>query len=159
MENTNKSYFEQRIYGELGITPEQNTVPLLYPAIHGLTSWHDAKLFEEDENGNIKNIVYDIDKKIITYKPNPKEKEYYNRYKPFQIVRLKTPETYTDKEGKVQTRKYILLKGAGTYPYFPYPLCEKYAKGEKIHTLVLTEGYLKAAKAAQCGIDIKSGGN
>ena len=48
------SYFEQRIYGELGITPEQNAVRLLWPAIHGLTSWHDNKLFDEDENGNIK---------------------------------------------------------------------------------------------------------
>jgi hypothetical protein len=116
MENTEKSYFEQRIYGELGITPEQNTVPLLWPAIHELKSWHDTKLFDEDENGNIKIIVFDIDKKVITYKPNLNEKEYYNRFKPFQIVRLKEPETYTDKEGREQTRKYILPKGAGTYP-------------------------------------------
>ena len=84
MENEHKTYFDQRIYGELGITPEQNAVKLLFPAIHGLTSWHDAKLFDEDENGNIKIIVYDIDKKVITYKPNPNEKEYYNRYKHFE---------------------------------------------------------------------------
>ena len=148
------SYFEQRIYGELGITPEQNAVRLLWPAIHGLTSWHDNKLFDEDENGNIKIIVFDIDKKVITYKPNPNEQEYYNRYKAFYITRLKTPETFTDKEGKEQTRKYILPKGAGTYPYFPYSLCDKYAKGEKINSLVLTEGYLKAAKGALCGLDI-----
>jgi hypothetical protein len=149
-----QTYFEQRIYGELGITPEQNTVKLGWPAIHELTSWYDTKLFEEDENGNIRIIVFDIDKKVITYKPNPTEKDYYNRFKPFQIVRLKSPETYTDKEGREQTRKYVLPKGAGTYPYFPYPLCEKYAQGEKIHTLVLTEGYLKAAKGALFGLNV-----
>ncbi|MDR2036675.1 MAG: hypothetical protein LBQ60_01990, partial [Bacteroidales bacterium] len=149
-----QSYFEQRIYGELGITEEQNTVPLLWPSIHDLTAWHDTQLFGEDENGNIKIIVYDIDKRIITYKPDPKEKEYYNRYKPFQIVRLKFPETYIDKEGKEQTRKYLLPKGAGTYPYFPISVCDKYARGEPIHTLVLTEGYLKAAKGALCGLDV-----
>ena len=102
----------------------------------------------------IKIIVYDIDKQVITYKPDPNEKEYYNRYKAFYIVRLKEPETFTDKDGKIQTRKYVLPKGAGTYPYFPISLCEKYAKGEKIHTLTLTEGYLKAAKGALCGIDV-----
>ena len=150
-ENT-QSFFEHRIYGELGITPEQNTVKLLYPAIHELYSAHDTKLFDEDDDGNIKIIVYDIDKKVIVYKPNPNEKEYYNRYKSFHIVRLKEPETFTDKEGKIQTRKYVLPKGAGTYPYFPISLCEKYEKGEKIHTLVLTEGYLKAAKGALCEI-------
>ena len=149
-----QSYFEQRVYGELGLTPEQNTVKLQWPAINELTTWHDTKLFDEDENGNIRIIVFDIDRKVITYKPDPNEKEYYNRYKPFEIVRLKTPEPYTDKEGKNQTKKYVLPKGAGTCPYFPYPLCEKYDRGEKIHTLVLTEGYFKAAKGAICGMDI-----
>ncbi len=149
-----QSYFEQRIYGELGLAPEQNTVPLLWPAIHEMTSWHDTQLFEEDEHGNIKIIVYDIDKRVITYKPNPNEKEYYNRYKAFYIVRFKEPETYKDKDGQEHTRKYVLPKGAGTYPYFPVSLCDKYASGEKIHTLVLTEGYLKAAKGALCGLDV-----
>ncbi|MDR2907664.1 MAG: hypothetical protein LBU91_06720 [Bacteroidales bacterium] len=54
----------------------------------------NTKLFDEDEHGNIKIIVYDIDKKVITYKENPNEKWYYERWKPFQIVRLKTPETF-----------------------------------------------------------------
>ena len=154
MTNETGAYFEQRIFGELGLAPEENTVKLQWPAIHGLTSWHDAQLFEEDENGNIRIIVFDIDRKVITYKPNPNEREYYDRRKPFQIIRLKTPEIYTDKEGKEQTRKYVLPKGAGTYPYFSFQLCEKYAKGEKIHTLVLTEGYFKAAKGAMCGMDV-----
>ncbi len=154
MEQENQTFFERRIYGELGMTPEQNTVKLQWPAIHELTSWYDTQLFSEDENGNIQIIVYDIEKRVITYKPNKNEKEYYNRYKPFQIVRLKEPEVYTDKEGKEQVRKYVLPKGAGTYPLFPYPLCQRFEKGEKIHTLVITEGYLKAVKGALCGIDV-----
>ena len=148
------SYFHHRIHHQLGITPAQNLVQLQFPAIHGLKSWRQTNLFEEDPNGNIKITVFDIEKNIITYKPNPNEKEYYDRQKPYQITRLQTPETYIDKEGKAQTRKYILPKGAGTYPYFPYQLCEKYANAQKIQTLILTEGYLKAAKGAQCGIDV-----
>lgn len=154
MESSTLSFFEKRIYGELGLTPEQNVVELYYPGIHDTWMKNETKLFEEDEAGNIVIKVYDIEKKVITYKANKHEKEYYNRLNVFQIIRLKEPEIFKDKEGREKSRKYILPSSAGTYPYFPISLCDKYARAEKIKTLTLTEGYLKAAKGSLCGIDI-----
>jgi len=148
------SYFDQRIFGELGLTPEQITRPLQWPAIHDMKSWHDTKLFDQDKEGNILITVFDVDRNVVTYKPDQKEKEYYNRYKPYQITRYKTPKTFADKTGTVDTQKYHIPKGAGTHPYFPYILCEKYAKAEKINTLILTEGAFKATKGALCGLDM-----
>lgn len=68
-----------------------------------------------------------------------------NREQTFYITRLKEPK---------DDIKYLMPKGAGTYPFFPPALVDKFEKEEEIKTLVLTEGYFKAFKASLHGWDI-----
>jgi hypothetical protein len=105
----------------------------------------------------IKIIVYTIDRSLITYKPKQETeadgegviKRTWS--KDYCIIRLHTPRI---NEKTKKDQKYHLPKDAGTHPFFPPPLLDKYDKKEKIKTLVLTEGYFKAFKASQYGLDI-----
>lgn len=67
-------------------------------------------------------------------------------HKEYKITRLENP---------VGDMKYKFPAGVGeTYPFIPTEICDKYAKGEKIKTLYLTEGAFKAWKAAKHGLNI-----
>ncbi len=64
--------------------------------------------------------------------------------------RLEKPHVKPD--GSVM--KYQMPKGQGSYPFFPPALVGKYDRKEKIQTLFLTEGYIKAFKGAMHGVDV-----
>ncbi len=144
------SYFEQRIYRELGISEEENRIEL--EGFHGRK--YSTEIFSEDEHGNIRILVYNLDREAITYdhikatpdKPNINN----NREQTYYITRLKDPQK--DKNGKV--RKYHIPKGAGTFPFFPPSLISKYEISQSIKSLVLTEGFFKAFKGAMHDIDV-----
>ena len=109
-------------------------------------------IFSEDEKGNLRILVYSIDGEIINYfsAGTGKMSHINGKFKPFYITRLKEP--YVNKQG--DSVKYLIPKGVGTYPFFPPKLVKKFLAKEKITTLIITEGYLKAAKASMHGADI-----
>ena len=152
-----KTYFESRVYDELGITPEQNKITL-YNEWDEKRVKFDIEIFSPDENDNIRILPFSLDRMIFQYDhPNAKPTEKNinnNRQQTFYITRLKNPEEYTDKEGNVQHKKYNIPKGAGTHPFITPGIIEKFEKKKKIDTLVLTEGYFKAFKGYIHGLDI-----
>jgi len=141
------SYYNKRIKKELEITEEQNNIQLKNE--EGQT--FETKIFTEDRKGNIQILLYTLNRQIIEYdhpkatleKPNI----YNDRIQTYKITRLHPDNVKGD-------RKYHIPKGAGTYPFFPHPLIEKFEKKEKIKTLVITEGAFKAFKGAMHGLDI-----
>lgn len=147
-EKIERSYFQTRIFDELALSEKDIKIKLYKDPSNKKTAY-DADIFSEDQAGNIKILVYTLHRETIKYdhpdatpdKPNVNN----NREQTFYITRLKNP---------VGDQKYRIPKKAGTYPFFPPSLIEKYEKKKKIKTLALTEGYFKAFKGAMHGIDI-----
>ncbi len=138
------SYFDQRM-NLLGITPEINKIGIRQTDIKDSlkTVMVDVPIFRETDLG-IDIVVYDLQRQLIQAKPDGSRWS-----KTFAITRLKEPVV---KENGVM--KYKIPKGAGTYPFFPPQLIEKYERKEKMKTVYMTEGYFKAFKAAMHGVDI-----
>jgi len=142
-----KSYFQKRIQDELNINETQNTIQLKNE--NGQT--FKTPIFTEDKKGNIQILLYKLNREIIEYdhpKATLEKPNIYNeRTQTYKITRLHPDNV---KNG----RKYHIPKGAGTFPFFPKSLIEKFEKKEKIKTLVITEGAFKAFKGAMHGLDI-----
>ncbi len=137
------SYFDERM--ELyGITPEINKISL-NKTEHGTGNdiLQDVPIFKEVEQG-IDILVYTLDRLTIRI-----EKNNSRQKRDFSMTRLKDPI----QKGSDYI-KYLIPKGAGTHPFFPPGLVEKFEKGDQIHTLFLVEGYFKAFKAWMHGADI-----
>jgi NOL1/NOP2/fmu family ribosome biogenesis protein len=157
MKKENKTYFEERVFGELGVSEGQNKITL-HNEIEGKRFSFEADIFSPDEAGNIRILPFTLDRRPIQYdhknatpeKPNINN----NRTQTFFITRLAEPQAYTDKEGNVKYKKYDIPKGAGTHPFITPGIIEKFEKKEKIQTLVITEGYFKAFKGYMHGLDI-----
>ncbi len=143
-------YFTKRIINELGVDENLNTIDL-----YGyMDRKYQDKIFSEDDFGNIKILVYSLYRRAIVYdhpgasplKPNINN----NREQTYYITRLKEP--LIDKNGK--EKKYHIPKGAGTFPFFPPGLIEKFENKVPIKTLILTEGFFKAFKGCMHNIDV-----
>lgn len=148
--NTYGHYYTKRIIKELAIDNSQNNISL-----YGfMNRKYNEKIFSEDEQGNIRILVYSLHRFAIVYdhlkatplKPNINN----NREQTYYITRLKDP--VADKDGKV--KKYHIPKGAGTFPFFPPLLLEKFENRTPIKTLVITEGFFKAFKACMHEMDV-----
>jgi hypothetical protein len=149
MSEKQSSYLEQRVYGEMGVTPEQNKIKVWTLDRYDSETEIELPVFSSDAKDNIDILVYTIDRKLIRYdhpNANPERNNINNnRDQYFKITRLK------EAQGDM---KYRIPKGVGTYPFFPPALVDKYEKGETIKTLVITEGYFKAFKASMHNWDI-----
>lgn len=138
------SYFQKRM-DVLGVTNEINKVSLHKTELQtGKAIMLDVPIFREVEKG-IEILVYTLDRSTIRI-----EKNGTRMKSDFSMIRLKNPIV---KDGG-DVIKYLIPKGAGTYPFFPPMLLDKYDAGEQIHTLFLIEGYFKAFKAAMEGANI-----
>ena len=135
-----RSYFQRRVFDEMGLTPEQNKV-LLKRESDGdefRTARGHMDIFSEDKDGNIQILVYTLNGWAITY-PDPNQGKTYDhssitRLKNYYVTRLH-PDNIKEGGGK-----YRFPKGQPTYPFFPPSLLEKFEKKEEIDTLILTEG-------------------
>ena len=149
-----RSYFQRRVFDEMGLTPEQNKV-LLKRESEGdefRTARGHMDIFSEDKDGNIQILVYTLNGWAITY-PDPNQGKTYDhssitRLKNYYVTRLH-PDNIKEGGGK-----YRFPKGQPTYPFFPPNLLEKFEKQEQIDTLILTEGYFKAMTASLYGMDV-----
>ena len=149
-----RSYFQRRIFDEMGLTPEQNKVMLKRESEGDefRTARGRMDIFSEDKDGNIQILVYTLNGWAITY-PDPNQGKTYNhssitKLKNYYVTRLH-PDNIKEGGGK-----YRFPKGQPTYPFFPPNLLEKFEKQEQIDTLILTEGYFKAMTASLYGMDV-----
>lgn len=152
-----KSYFETRIFEELGITKDLNIIEII-----GNDPTFDTErkeklpIFFPDKDDNICIRVFNLHREIIYYldKKNDNPQSTANRTKPFILKRLKTPVEVRNDIGETDLKKYEIPKGAGTNPFITPGIIQKYENRETITTLVLTEGYFKAFKGYMHGLDI-----
>ena len=149
-----RSYFQRRIFDEMGLTPEQNKVMLKRESEGDefRTARGRMDIFSEDKDGNIQILVYTLNGWAITY-PDPNQGKTYDhssitKLKNYYVTRLH-PDNIKEGGGK-----YRFPKGQPTYPFFPPNLLEKFEKKEQIDTLILTEGYFKAMTASLYGMDV-----
>jgi len=145
--NSQISFYQQRTI-PLGVTDENNKIALWQNDINNKDGngsvLVEVPVFRELPEG-IEIAVYTLDRLQITYLNDS------NRWKKkFSIIRLEKPIVRPD--GSIM--KYKLPKGAGTHPFFPPALVDKYDRKEEIETLYLVEGYFKAWKTTQNGVDI-----
>lgn len=141
-----KSFFQERM-DLLGITPELNKVRLWFQDAPAPQS---IPVFNEDKNGNIEIMVWDLEARPIYYQKQTDSKLPTSDLRTFSITRLKNPII----NEKGETKKYNIPKGVGTHPFIPPGLLDKFKKKEAIDTLILTEGYFKAFKGYMHGLDI-----
>ncbi|MBA3706601.1 MAG: hypothetical protein H0W84_12095, partial [Bacteroidetes bacterium] len=145
-EEKKSSYFKERM-DLLGVTQENNKIAIwknnISPAGHEdvLT---EVPIFRELPEG-IEILVYTLERSTIRIEKNGSRMK-----KDFGIVRLEKPLVKPNGD----TMKYRIPKGAGTHPFFPPGLIEKFENKTDIETLFLVEGYFKAWKAAMHGADI-----
>lgn len=102
-------------------------------------------LFREDEAGNMVVPYYTLKGHVLTAHAGD------NKWpKPFERIRLKIPVPGPD--GKLI--KYKTPWKAGNYIYFPPQIIQKFRKGEKIDTLIITEGEKKALRGCMIGLNV-----
>ena len=151
------SYFYKRIHEELGLSEEEYTIDLWSEITDEETRKVSRPIFSEDQNGNIRILVYNLKRQVVTYERDhigqtERLSENARSTADYYITRL-SPDYLKEHPGMP---KYLFPGGEtkkGTYPWFPPALLEKYEKAQQIETLVLTEGYFKAMTASRCGID------
>jgi hypothetical protein len=139
------AYFKERMK-LLGITEETNRIGIQQtnPKDPRETITVDLPIFKPHERG-IEIMVYSLARTFLNY--NPDGQRWKKRW---SIVRLEHPVAKED--GSVM--KYLMPKGAGSFPFFPPSLVAKYERKEKITTLFLTEGFFKAFKGHLHGLDV-----
>lgn len=121
----------------LGWTEENNFFEAKRNATDGSGKEIMAKLplFDVDETGNILIPYYTVTGAACTYK---RGEERWS--KDYVLTRLRVPRI--DPDGK--EIKYMIPKGAGTFPWIPPNVMHCYREAFPIDTLVLTEGAIKA---------------
>ena len=147
------SYASERMQA-CGITPDNNKVPVFaydWDGFFHRTDVIEMPVFEEDKLG-LRINVFTIDGYQIPIEvPHIKPKSwYYKDCEIFHIIRLENPAL--DKNGR--ENKYRLPQQNGTFPFFPPKLMRKFRETEKIETLIITEGYIKAFVGELHGLDI-----
>ena len=135
------TFFDARM-ATLGVTPENNKILLTNPeAEPPMTKVAEQEIFRCDSEGNITILYYDIEGNAIvnyTDAKNPKPVRYMTK-------RLREPKG---------DMKYQMPAGLGTHPWFHPATVEAFKLGQKIETLVLTEGVFKAWRAGEEGLHV-----
>lgn len=149
-----KSYLQRRVFDEMGLTLKQNRITLKFDTgVDGRDGKGTFDIFSEDEDGNIKILVYTLHGWLVQYFDPNMGKTYdqsnVKRLIPYYVTRI-APQNI--KEG--DSKKYNFPKGQGTYPFFPPNLLKKFKNHEDIDTLILTEGYFKAMCGSLYGFDV-----
>jgi hypothetical protein len=147
-------YFQDRMQ-QLGITTDNNKIGIKHTSAteverdangvgtHKITII-DVPIFRPHDRG-IEIMVYNLERNFLSYTP-----ENARHKKRWSIIRLEHPF----KKDDGTEMKYQMPKGAGSFPFFPPSLVDKYEKNEKIQTLFLTEGFFKAFKGHLHGLDV-----
>ncbi len=167
VQSLGEKYFYQRIVDEMHITDAVNTVKLFVAKQveydNELTGGkskrvenvlEDFKIFEPCDEG-IAIRLYTLSRSQIKHANHEMtadgvEIAKRGTSKDYKLIRLHTPRV----DDKGREHKYRIPKGAGTYPFIPPGLIDKYERKEKIKNLILTEGSFKAFVGWMNGFDI-----
>jgi hypothetical protein len=129
---TENKYFQSRMQ-LLGITAENNKIGIKHTSAteveidangvgtHKITII-DVPIFRPHERG-IEIMVYNLERNFLSYTP-----ENARHKKRWSIIRLEHPF----KKDDGTEMKYQMPKGAGSFPFFPPTLVDKYEKKQKI---------------------------
>ncbi len=138
------SYYEDRMQ-QLGITDEFNQVLLWrHNAKENKNELQPVTVFRKHDKG-IEIVVYTISRDTIRI-----EKDGSRIKKDWSIIRLEKPIVKPNGD----TIKYLMPKGHGSFPFFPPGLINRFDAKQKIQTLFITEGFIKAFVADMHGIDM-----
>jgi hypothetical protein len=142
------NFFQDRM-DLLGITPDINKIVISDPEAEfpqpDTQTW---PLFaEEKSTGDIMISYFTIDGEAIRYtRMGDGKSSHINasiRY--YETRRLKEPKG---------DMKYQMPAGQPTKPWFPPALVQKFKEGEKVSTIILTEGVFKAMRGSMAGLDV-----
>lgn len=142
------SYFKDRL-DSLFLTTEDCTDVLTYDIAEDDSRKGRFQYIRSSDEG-IDIYFFDLHKNVryfdVVDPANVRPGKDRQNHKEYKITRLENP---------VGDMKYKFPTGVGeTYPFIPTEICDKYAKGEKIKVLYLTEGAFKAFKASKHGLNI-----
>ena len=129
-----ESYLQSRL-NEAGIKPEDNIFRIGFQ--EELTKREDL-LFTEDKSHNLLIRYIDLVGDQVYYDKKGKQKEFFR-------TRFKNPTS---------NMKYFQPKGTEMYMYWTPSIIHKYQRKEKIKTLFITEGEIKAFVGHLKGLDI-----
>lgn len=155
-----ESIFVRNFKQEYGINSSNNLIKLR-TYIPDNKTWVEgvSDIFSDDGKGNLKILVYTLDRHSIQYTKKGVDPEKNSiaakRDETYYVTRYAEPQKYTDPAtGEDKFKKYNFPGGVGTHPFFPPALVQKYENKTKINTLILTEGYKKAWLGSQHGLDV-----
>jgi hypothetical protein len=141
--------YAQKRMQQIGLTPELNTVEIFNPeAEWPARDTYEIELIQEDERG-LRIPVYTLDSGLITYWKTPentKSGSLNAKIRTYYVTRLETP--IQDAKGKEV--KYLLPgkkevgEDFGTVPWLSPNILKNFDAKQRIETLYITEGYLKA---------------
>lgn len=148
-ENPTESYYQKRC-NAIGLTPEKNKLNTPeHPALTDSKIIEYPLLCEDQKNGDVIIPIYGIDGHPANFYQDNAGKLANGKTKPFEIRRIH-PDRYqkmveeAEKTNAKEPGKYNTPKGAKTLPWIAPNIIDAYRKGTKIHTIVITEGYIKA---------------
>lgn len=153
--NTNTNFFQQRL-APLGVTDDNNLIRITNPeAEHPVPKVYDAKIFSEDNNGNIKILFWTLDRHLITYyrTGDGKMSAHNAKLQHYHQLRLKEPKG--DMKYRLPSGKWLAKEGKSrTWPWIPPLLVEMWEQKKEIETLYLTEGVFKSWLGARYSLPV-----
>ncbi|MBK9107935.1 MAG: hypothetical protein IPM92_06015 [Saprospiraceae bacterium] len=105
-------------------------------------------VFWSDEKGNLCIGVYDLNREFYTIDFKDSKSKLDNRI--FHYIRYSEPKIVDGKERKITP----CVSGQGSFPYIPLSVLSKYKLQQKIKTLIITEGQIKAFVGSNFEMDI-----
>ena len=145
------TYFEERIFGTLGVTPEQINVNLF---VSDNGERRDVPIFSADREDNLRILIYDIRRNIVTYDEDGWDTKNVARFSDSYGEKTYYVKRLNPKNIKGDMPKYLGPKGQDTKPFFPPLILDAYENGTPIETLYITEGQIKAFYAGLHGFPI-----
>lgn len=137
-----RSYTQRRL-DSIGLTEAQNFFEIEQETPDGGYHKIPIKMIEEDANGNLIINYWHLNRMRVQRKDESTKN--YQRMLNHQKIRWEKPVNPKDK----YTYRH---KGFSAVPYYPKWVIEAFERGEKIETLIITEGELKALKMAMHGL-------
>ena len=150
MSNRKKENYATKRIRDLGLTEEQNRIEVI-PADG--TEPKPMDWLESDHRGNLRINYLDLEKRGRFYQQvsffdqekeySEKQGEYVPKAEPYYVRRLAKPRG---------SKKYDNPVGQPAHPFLTRLTVDAFNDGQKLDTLVLVEGALKALKASLHGL-------
>ena len=139
-------YFRQVVYGELGLSDADITVPVYTPELD-IAGAVDMPLISEDKHGNLIFTPCFLNRQLWQVQD---ESVKMKRTKTYEITRWANPDEHDGNRYSYPQKKFFPSQMC----FIPPTVIAKHEQGIDIVTLSITEGYKKAWAASKVGIDM-----